>query len=93
MDFFLSCFISDIKCGNCFSTLEMLSDIINWGGAETEKKKVLNFFLLRKSLATVLCAVGYGRSKSMNAKVDMVLCSCNYGFKLKLHYFKLVFKF
>lgn len=43
--FFSPVFMADLKCRNYFCALEMLSDIINWGRAETEgKKKVLNFF-------------------------------------------------
>lgn len=73
MDSFSPVFVSDLKRGNYFSALEMLSNAINRGRAETEKKKVLNFFQLQKFFANVLNAVGItAEVQNVISKVDMV---------------------
>lgn len=72
----------------------MLSKAINWGRVETEEKKVLNVFRLQKFLAIVLNTVQImAEVQNMISKVDLVLCSRNDGFKLKLQSLTFIFKF
>lgn len=63
-------------------------------GQKQNKKKVLNFFQLQKFLAIVLNTVGImAEVQNMISKVDVVLCSHNDGFKLKLQSLTFTFKF
>lgn len=94
MDSFSPVFVSDLKRGNYFSALEMLSNAINRGRAETEKKKSLKFLLVTKILRKCSeCSRYYGRSTECDFQSGYGFCSRNDGFKLKIQSWTFIFKF